>query len=195
MRVLEVLFGAYRYASIVLTILVINLPLKWAFVASQYYASGPYFLLASLVVVYLRAVPTVRSDSFCLFGSFFLSTKCVLVLALFLSIVFGKTPALVEVLVSGTIAFFIAPRPSNPTPLIQCPSALVDAVISFWQSLGTVPTRERPVYGNETQEEEVVVDNQQVEQLMEMGFERAECEAALKRTLNDVAAAANQLLG
>jgi UBA/TS-N domain len=28
-----------------------------------------------------------------------------------------------------------------------------------------------------------------------MGFERAECEAALKRTLNDVAAAANQLLG
>lgn len=129
MRVLEVLFGAYRYASIVLTILVINLPLKWAFVASQYYASGPYFLLASLVVVYLRAVPTVRSDSFCLFGSFFLSTKCVLVLALFLSIVFGKTPALVEVLVSGTIALFIAPRPSNPTPLIQCPSALVDAVI------------------------------------------------------------------
>lgn len=143
MRILEVFFGAYRYASIVLTILIINLPLKWVLVASRYYASGPYFLLSSLVMVYLQAVPTVRSDSFNLFGSFFLSTKCVLVLVLLLSIVYGKTPALVEVLVSGTVAFFVSPGRSNPVPLIRCPSLLVDGVL-----VGMMWSVERRACGN-----------------------------------------------
>ena len=197
LRINEIVYGSYRYASIVLTIIVINLPLKFLMYHSGFRVDGPLYLLSSLVVLYYRSIPTVRSDAAPISSSYFISMKLCILLLLLVSSLFGGFPSLVEVVVSGTISYFLCPSRENPKPLLSCPRFIVDAIHSIWKTPEVHQVHERVEYNGQegNYETDVVADEEMVEQLMLMGFEREACIEALKKTLNDVTAAANLLLG
>ena len=104
--------------------------------------------------------------------------KLCILLLLLVSSLFGGFPSLVEVVVSGTISYFLCPSRENPKPLLSCPRFIVDAinvtvlelsqVKSIWKTPEVHQVHERVEYNGQegNYETDVVADEEMVEQLM-----------------------------
>ncbi|KAK8833184.1 hypothetical protein WA577_002798 [Blastocystis sp. JDR] len=203
MKTVELMVGSTNYASVVLTLLVLLTPVKYGLFCLHRGASGWFFLLGGMLSFYWKVVPASPSDSYRLVSSFFVSNKIVVLFLALLSTIRSGWIGLLEGIIGFAIGYFVTPSLERPRPLIRCPAFIVSSLTSLFsanippQQYAHQPSRRAPQqeYNHRGDyETEVVADEEKVQELMMMGFDRSKVENALKKTLNDTNAAANILL-
>ena len=115
----EILLGPERYASSVFTLSLVALPIKIAFALSGKRFRGHVLILSGLAALYLRVVPTSRSDSISIHPSCKVSFKVILPIGLLALTFLGGLPSFIEMVVGISASFFVCPSRNRADPHFQ----------------------------------------------------------------------------
>lgn len=137
----EILLGPNRYASSVFTLSLVALPIKIAFALSGRRFRGPVLILSGLVTLYLRIVPTSRSDSIHILPFCNMSYKIFLPVLILILTYLGGLPSFIEMIVGISASFFVCPSRNRADPHFHLskifpPSILVRLSLSFAKTAG-----------------------------------------------------------
>ena len=133
LRIVEVLVGSNRYASVICTAACFMLPVKYVLHRLGFYSSGLFFLTGALTAYYwskctgevlgLEVVPSSIADSLSIGRNIHISNKVVCIVILLLSSAFSGS-ALLEVLLSFCIGLLVTPSLSHPAPFVPFPKGV-----------------------------------------------------------------------
>ena len=192
LRIVEVLVGSNRYASVICTAACFMLPVKYVLHRLGFYSSGLFFLTGALTAYYWKVVPSSIADSLSVGRNIHISNKVVCIVILLLSSAFSGS-ALLEVLLSFCIGSLVTPSLSHPAPFVPFPKGVTSFLSELYEEPTVMNIRPTTRYAGQGGSE-VQVDEDLVQQLMDMGFEREDCVRELRKARNDVNVAANRLL-
>ena len=133
LRIVEVLVGSNRYASVICTVMCFMLPVKYLLHRLGLCSSGLFFLTGALTAYYwsergggifhLEVVPSSSADSLSIGRNIHISNKVVCMVILLLSSAFSSS-ALLEVLLSFCIGLLVTPSLSRPAPFVPFPKGV-----------------------------------------------------------------------
>ncbi|KAK8803991.1 hypothetical protein WA171_000084 [Blastocystis sp. BT1] len=202
MRSLELLYGCYKTMSILFTIGIscILTKLFLSLFFSPSYAVIMY--LSSEFAIYWKSIPSVPSSSYPVFSSMRISEKIangILLLFLALSC---SIRGLVEGIVGIYLGLFIHYLCTEEHILIPFPKIFTSILLKIVAALFEDRQRYRslsvdsntPLRFDQEWDDDTYVSDENITQLMNMGFSRVECMRALQQCDNDLNRAVERLI-